>query len=436
MKRDKTQKLWSKAKKIIPGGNMMLSKKPDLFLPEKWPAYFSKTKGCKVWDLDGREYLDLSIMGVGTNILGYNNIEVDEAVKKTIRKGNMSTLNCPEEVYLTEKLLRMHPWADMAKFTRSGGEANAVAVRIARAAAKNVNIAVCGYHGWHDWYLAANIGNNSNLNKHLLKGLNTLGVPKQLKKTVFPFNYNNLDELEKIIKTKKIGIIKMEVSRNFEPNNNFLKKVRDIANKRKIILIFDECTSGFRQTFGGLHKYYKVEPDLAIFGKAMGNGYALNAVIGKKKVMKFASQTFISSTFWTERIGPTAALKTLEVMKRIKSWETITSKGKIILKEWKKLSKKYNLQIVYSGIPALARFEIKSKNFIKYKTLITQEFLKENILASNMIYFSVEHSNKVLKMYLEILDKVFKKIEECENGRKIEDFLSNKVSFNSFERVN
>ena len=375
-------------------------------------------------------------MGVGTNILGYNNIEVDEAVKKTIRKGNMSTLNCPEEVYLTEKLLRMHPWADMAKFTRSGGEANAVAVRIARAAAKNVNIAVCGYHGWHDWYLAANIGNNSNLNKHLLKGLNTLGVPKQLKKTVFPFNYNNLDELEKIIKTKKIGIIKMEVSRNFEPNNNFLKKVRDIANKRKIILIFDECTSGFRQTFGGLHKYYKVEPDLAIFGKAMGNGYAINAVIGKKKVMKFASQTFISSTFWTERIGPTAALKTLEVMKRIKSWETITSKGKIILKEWKKLSKKYNLQIVYSGIPALARFEIKSKNFIKYKTLITQEFLKENILASNMIYFSVEHSNKVLKMYLEILDKVFKKIEECENGRKIEDFLSNKVSFNSFERVN
>ncbi len=436
MKRDKTQKLWSKAKKIIPGGNMMLSKKPDLFLPEKWPAYFSKTKGCKVWDLDGREYIDLSIMGVGTNILGYNNIEVDEAVKKTIRKGNMSTLNCPEEVYLTEKLLRMHPWADMAKFTRSGGEANAVAVRIARAAAKNVNIAVCGYHGWHDWYLAANIGNNSNLNKHLLKGLNTLGVPKQLKKTVFPFNYNNLDELEKIIKTKKIGIIKMEVSRNFEPNNNFLKKVRDIANKRKIILIFDECTSGFRQTFGGLHKYYKVEPDLAIFGKAMGNGYAINAVIGKKKVMKFASQTFISSTFWTERIGPTAALKTLEVMKRIKSWETITSKGKIILKEWKKLSKKYNLQIVYSGIPALARFEIKSKNFIKYKTLITQEFLKENILASNMIYFSVEHSNKVLKMYLEILDKVFKKIEECENGRKIEDFLSNKVSFNSFERVN
>ena len=203
---------------------MMLSKKPDLFLPEKWPAYFSKTKGCKVWDLDGREYIDLSIMGVGTNILGYNNIEVDEAVKKTIRKGNMSTLNCPEEVYLTEKLLRMHPWADMAKFTRSGGEANAVAVRIARAAAKNVNIAVCGYHGWHDWYLAANIGNNSNLNKHLLKGLNTLGVPKQLKKTVFPFNYNNLDELEKIIKTKKIGIIKMEVSRNFEPNNNFLKK--------------------------------------------------------------------------------------------------------------------------------------------------------------------------------------------------------------------
>ena len=436
MTRNKTQRLWLKAKKIIPGGNMMLSKKPELFLPEKWPPYFSKTKGCKVWDLDGREYTDLSIMGVGTNILGYNNLEVDQAVKKTIKKGNMSTLNCPEEVYLSEKLIKMNPWAQMAKFTRTGAEANSVAIRIARAASGKDNIAVCGYHGWHDWYLAANIKNRSNLNKHLLAGLNVLGVPKKLENTVFPFSYNKIEELENIVKTKKIGVIKMEVSRNFEPKNNFLKKVREIANRKKIILIFDECTSGFRQTFGGLHKYYKIEPDMAIYGKAMGNGYAINAILGKRKIMKHAESTFISSTFWTERIGPTAALKTLEIMKRIKSWKIITSKGKKVIKEWKKLSKKYNLEIVCTGIPALARFEIKSKNFNKYKALITQEFLKENMLASNMIYFCVEHSNKVINSYLEVLDRTFKKIEECENGRKIEDFLKSKVSFNSFERVN
>ena len=436
MTRNKTQRLWLKAKKIIPGGNMMLSKKPELFLPEKWPPYFSKTKGCKVWDLDGREYIDLSIMGVGTNILGYNNLEVDQAVKKTIEKGNMSTLNCPEEVYLSEKLIEMNPWAQMAKFTRTGAEANSVAIRIARAASGKDNIAVCGYHGWHDWYLAANIKNRSNLNKHLLAGLNVSGVPKKLENTVFPFSYNKIEELENIVKTKKIGVIKMEVSRNFEPKNNFLKKVREIANRKKIILIFDECTSGFRQTFGGLHKYYKVEPDMAIYGKAMGNGYAINAILGKRKIMKYAESTFISSTFWTERIGPTAALKTLEIMKRIKSWKIITSKGKKVIKEWKKLSKKYNLEIVCTGIPALARFEIKSKNFNKYKALITQEFLKENMLASNMIYFCVEHSNKVINSYLEVLDRTFKKIEECENGRKIEDFLKSKVSFNSFERIN
>ncbi len=436
MTRNKTQRLWLKAKKIIPGGNMMLSKKPELFLPEKWPPYFSKTKGCKVWDLDGREYTDLSIMGVGTNILGYNNLEVDQAVKKTIKKGNMSTLNCPEEVYLSEKLIKMNPWAQMAKFTRTGAEANSVAIRIARAASGKDNIAVCGYHGWHDWYLAANIKNRSNLNKHLLAGLNVLGVPKKLENTVFPFSYNKIEELENIVKTKKIGVIKMEVSRNFEPKNNFLKKVREIANRKKIILIFDECTSGFRQTFGGLHKYYKIEPDMAIYGKAMGNGYAINAILGKRKIMKHAESTFISSTFWTERIGPTAALKTLEIMERIKSWKIITSKGKKVIKEWKKLSKKYNLEIVCTGIPALARFEIKSKNFNKYKALITQEFLKENMLASNMIYFCVEHSNKVINSYLEVLDRTFKKIEECENGRKIEDFLKSKVSFNSFERVN
>ena len=375
-------------------------------------------------------------MGVGTNILGYNNLEVDQAVKKTIKKGNMSTLNCPEEVYLSEKLIKMNPWAQMAKFTRTGAEANSVAIRIARAASGKDNIAVCGYHGWHDWYLAANIKNRSNLNKHLLAGLNVLGVPKKLENTVFPFSYNKIEELENIVKTKKIGVIKMEVSRNFEPKNNFLKKVREIANRKKIILIFDECTSGFRQTFGGLHKYYKIEPDMAIYGKAMGNGYAINAILGKRKIMKHAESTFISSTFWTERIGPTAALKTLEIMERIKSWKIITSKGKKVIKEWKKLSKKYNLEIVCTGIPALARFEIKSKNFNKYKALITQEFLKENMLASNMIYFCVEHSNKVINSYLEVLDRTFKKIEECENGRKIEDFLKSKVSFNSFERVN
>ena len=158
-KKNTGQKLWTKAKKIIPNGNMLLSKNPDNFLPLKWPSYFSKTKGCRVWDLDNNCFTDMSIMGIGTNILGYNNKEVDLAVKEVIKKGNMSTFNCAEEVQLAEMLLKLHPWADMAKFARTGGEANAIALRIARVSSKNNKIAVCGYHGWHDWYIAANISN-------------------------------------------------------------------------------------------------------------------------------------------------------------------------------------------------------------------------------------------------------------------------------------
>ena len=432
-----SQKLWKKAKKIIPGGNMLLSKRPELYLPTKWPTYFSKSKGSKIWDLDNKKYLDMCMMGIGTNILGYNNIEVDTAVKKNIDKGNLTTLNAPEEVFLSEKLISMHPWADMAKFTRSGGEANAVAIRIARAATKKNKVAICGYHGWHDWYLAANLDGSDKLNSHHIKGLNPLGVPKNLSGSVLPFNFNDFNQLEDIInKNKDIGTVKMEVSRNFEPKNDFLKKIRKLTAKREIILIFDECTSGFRQSFGGLHKYYDVEPDIAIFGKALGNGYAINAIIGKKRFMQYAEKTFISSTFWTERIGPTAALKTLEVMERIKSWKIITKKGEYIKKKWKLLADKYNLSIEFRGLPAICSFFIKSKNFLQYKTLISQELLKDSILASNVIYFSTEHSKKDIERYLISLEKVFKLIAECEEGKDIKTLLNTPPCYNSFERLN
>ena len=316
----KGQKLYSRAKRIIPGGTMLLSKRPEMFLPDQWPSYFSKSKGCKVWDLDGKMYIDMSIMGIGTNILGYGNDEVDDAVRKTILDGNMSTLNCPEEVYLAEKLIEIHPWSKMVRFARSGGEANSIAVRIARAASGKDKIAICGYHGWHDWYLSTNLQNEKGLDTHLLPGLSVVGIPKALSGTVFPFEYNNIESLENIIKTNDIGTIKMEVSRSFAPKKGFLESIRKIADEKNIILIFDECTSGFRETFGGLHKKYAVIPDMMMLGKALGNGYAITAVVGKEEIMSACEDTFISSTFWTERIGPSAALKTLDVMQKEKSW--------------------------------------------------------------------------------------------------------------------
>jgi glutamate-1-semialdehyde 2,1-aminomutase len=430
------QKLWKRAKQVIPGGSMLLSKRAEMFLPDQWPAYFSKAKGCKVWDLDGNEFIDMSIMGIGTNILGYGHPEVDAAVQETVAAGNMSTFNCPEEVYLAEKLVELHPWADMVRLARSGGEANAIAIRIARAASGKDKVAICGYHGWHDWYLSANLGDDAGLDGHLLTGLQPKGVPRNLKGTVFPFNYNNYAELEDLVNAQDIGVIKMEVVRNMGPEDNFLHKVRKLATDKGIVLVFDECTSGFRETFGGLHKKYGVEPDMAMFGKALGNGYAITATIGKREVMEAAQTTFISSTFWTERIGPTAALKTLEVMGRIKSWESITQTGLNIRQGWKKLADKHGLSINHWGLAALTGFTIQSENSLAYKTLITQEMLAKGFLASNSVYVCIDHTNEIVQGYFDALDPIFAIIKQCEEGRDVMSLLRGPICHSGFKRLN
>lgn len=432
----KGQELYQKAKQLIPGGTMLLSKRPEMFLPEQWPSYFSKAKGCKVWDLEGKEYTDVSIMGIGTNILGYGNDEVDEAVIQTVKNGNMSTFNCPEEVYLAEKLVELHPWAQMVRLARSGGEANAIAIRIARAASGKDKVAICGYHGWHDWYLSANLGDEQNLAGHLLPGLDAAGVPQNLKGTVFPFNYNNFQELLDLVNKHDIGVIKMEVSRNMGPEDNFLHKVRKLATDNKIVLIFDECTSGFRQTFGGLHKMYGVNPDMAMFGKALGNGYGITATIGKREIMEAAQKTFISSTFWTERIGPSAALATLKVMERTSSWETITNTGNQIKQRWQQLADKYELKINQWGLPALAGFTFESKNALAYKTLITQEMLEKGYIAGNSVYVCTEHTPDIINGYFEALDPLFARIKECENGLDVMLLLKGPICHGGFKRLN
>ena len=422
--------LYNYAQKIIPGGNTLFSKRSELHLPDKWPAYFSKAKDTYVWDLNGKKYLDI-FCAVGTNVLGYSNALVNKSVSNQIKKSNMSSLNCPEEVYLAKAIIKHHSWASMAKFTRGGGEANAVAIRIARSNTKKKNVAFCGYHGWHDWYLSANINSKKNLDQHLMSGLNFDGIPDNLKNTSFPFPYNNLDYLKKLIRKKNIGIIKMEVMRNIEPKNNFLKKIRSICNKKKIILIFDECTTGYRENLGGIHLNHKVKPDMAIFGKALGNGFAINAIIGKKKIMKKAENTFISSTFWGERVGYTAALATIKELKRLKAFKKVRDNGKVIKKIWQDVSKKYNLSIKIMGTNAIPSFEFIKNNSVN-KTFLTQEMLKNNILATNMVYVNIFHNENTLKKYKTVLEKVFSDIAK----KNITKIIKSKICYKPINRIN
>ena len=422
--------LYNYARTIIPGGTTLFSKRSELHLPNKWPAYFSKAKKINLWDLKGNKYLDM-FCAVGTSVLGYSNSAVTKSVLKNINKGNLTTLNCPEEVYLSQQLINHHPWADMVKFTRAGGEANALAIRIARSNTLRKNVAFCGYHGWHDWYLSANINSKKNLDQHLMSGLNYDGIPSELKNTSFPFPYNNFEYLQKLIIKKKIGIIKMEVMRNIEPQDNYLVKIRKICNEKKIILIFDECTSGYRENMGGIHLKYKVNPDIAIFGKALGSGYAINAIIGKRKIMKKAENTFISSTFWGERIGYTAALSSIKEFKRLKVFTKIKDNGKFIKSIWLNLSKKYNVPIKILGTNAIPSFEF-NKNHLERKTYLTQEMLKNKILATNLIYVTVFHEKNSIKKYIKILDKIFYDISK----KDIKKMLKSKVSFKPINRIN
>lgn len=434
----KGQELYKKAKTLIPGGTMLLSKRPEMFLPEHWPAYFQKTKGCDVWDLDGNKLLDMFIMGIGTNSLGYGNKVVDKAVRKVIDNGNMSTFNAPEEVELAERLVELHPWGDMVRFARTGGEANSIAIRIARVASGKDKVAICGYHGWHDWYLSANLGENNGLDGHLLPGLDPAGVPRNLKGSVIPFNYNDLQEITSIVDNNPdLGVIKMEVSRNMGPNPGYLEGIRKLCDKHNLVLIFDECTSGFRETFGGLHKKYNVEPDMCMFGKAMGNGYAVTAVLGKRSVMEAAQKTFISSTFWTERIGSAAALATLDEMEKHKSWDIITKQGKKITEKWNSLGAKHDLKLKTAGLPALTSFNIDSNDWLKYKTYITQEMLKKGILAGHSVYVCTKHTDQVIERYFEEFEPVLAKVVKFENGElSVDEHLEGPVCHGGFKRLN
>lgn len=435
-RKNKGIELWNKAKKIIPGGSQLLSKRSEMFLPEQWPSYYKKAKGVEIWDLDGNKFIDMSIMGIGACILGYADDDVNKAVKEAVDASSMATLNCPEEIELAELLLKLNSWGGMVRYARTGGEAMAIAVRIARAYTRKDKIAFCGYHGWHDWYLAANLSDDTNLDGHLLPGLEPAGVPRGLLGTSIPFTYNNISELESIVdKNDDIGVIVMEPIRNHEPQNNFLGAVRKIAHEIDAVLIFDEITSGWRLNIGGAHELYNVYPDIVVYGKAMSNGFPMAAVVGKNEVMNAAQSTFISSTYWTERIGPVASLATINKMQENNVPKHLINVGKKMKEGWKFLASKYDLDIDISGMHPLGHFELKYENPLVLKTLFTQIMLEKGFLASTSFYASYAHKDEHVEKYLDAVDDVFDFISKAIDEGKPEKYLKGPVCHSGFRRL-
>lgn len=435
MTRNRGAVLWDKAKCLIPGGTQLLSKRSEMFLPDQWPSYYSKAKGVEIWDLDGKKYTDMSIMGVGACILGYADNDVNTAVHKAVDKGSISTLNCPEEVDLAELLISLNPWAGMVRYSKTGGEAMAVAVRIGRAHTGKDIAAFCGYHGWHDWYLAANLADNKNLDGQLLPGLEPKGVPRGLKGTAIPFNYNNLAELEQIVENKDVGVIVMEPLRHHEPASGFLSGVRKIADEIGAVLIFDEITSGWRMNVGGVHACYNVIPDIAVYGKAMSNGYSMAAIVGKKGVMESAQESFISSTYWTEGIGLVASIATINKCIDKKVPEHLITIGRQISRGWEDLSKEYSLPLEIMGIPPLTTFHFVIDSSQVLHTLFTQEMLKRGFLASKSVYVSYSHTTLNVEDYLTNAGEVFGIIQQGIENEEIGSLLKGPVAHEGFRRL-
>jgi glutamate-1-semialdehyde 2,1-aminomutase len=438
LKLGKSLGMQERAKVLIPGVTQLLSKRPDRFSLGVWPGYYSKAKGAEVWDLDGNRYVDMSLGGIGANVLGYADPDVDLAVIKAIRKGTSSSLNCPEEIELAERLCELHPWAEMVRYARTGGEAMTIAVRIARAHTEKDKVAFCGYHGWHDWYLAANLGTENALGEHLISGLNPRGVPKGLTGTAIPFRYNHLEDLRGIVASygKDLGAIVMEPIRNQEPAPGFLEGVRALASETGAVWIIDEISAGFRLTTGGAHRVLtKACPDIAVFSKALGNGYPIAAVIGTSKVMSSAQTTFISSTNWTERVGPVAAIATIRKHGSVDAAKHLVALGERVQSGWLESASRHGLSIKVEGMKPMGHFNFEGDNAQAMKAYFIQLMLEQGFLASNLFYAMYAHTFDHVGRYLEAGDRAFEQIAYALAQGDLEKRLLGKPSSVGFRRI-
>jgi glutamate-1-semialdehyde 2,1-aminomutase len=435
---DGVQALYERARRRLPGGTQLLSKRPEMFAPGQWPAYYREARGCSVWDTDGRRYLDFSINGIGACLLGFRDPDVTRAVQRRVALGSMCTLNPPEELELADLLCALHPWAECVRFARCGGEIGAVAVRIARATTGRSKIALCGYHGWQDWYLAANLGPDDALGGHLLPGLAPAGVPAELRGTALTFAFNDLAGFQALMAAHgdELACVIMEPARQDLPQPGFLQAVRAETQRRGVLLVFDEITIGFRIRVGGVHRDLGVCPDLAIFAKALGNGHPMAAVLGTAAAMDGAHHSFISSTYWTEAVGPAAALAAVRKMQRVDLPRHLAWAGAAVKGIWQRTAAAAGVAVrVSGGFPCMAHLRFEHPEAQAVRTLYTQEMLRRGILAGPGFYPTLAHTERELDVFEKAAGDVFAELAAAIRTESIMARLRGPVAHSGFRRL-
>jgi glutamate-1-semialdehyde 2,1-aminomutase len=440
-----TQQTYRRAKKLIPGGTQLLSKRPEMHAPGRWPGYYREARGCQIVDLDGREYCDMTTSGIGACLLGYADPDVNDAVIRRVQNGTMCSLNAVEEVELAELLVSLHPWAEQVRYCRTGGESMAAAVRIARAAKNRDVIAFCGYHGWSDWYLAANLPNESRedspsrdpLAGHLLPGLCPNGVPRSLAGTSLPFSYNRLDELERLASSHKsrLAAVVLEPFRVRDPEPGFFEGVRAVCDWCDAVLIVDEITTGWRFGLGGCHLNYNLRPDISVFAKALGNGHPIGAILGTKRVMEAAQSTFLSSTYWSEAVGPTAALATIRKLQHCDVPAHVDRIGNLVREGLLALGKRHVLPLKIEGRGGLLHIDFAHPLGAEIGTLFTVLMLDRGFLAGNRFYPTLAHQRGHVDAFLAATDDVYGELALAVREGNLEKRLGGRVRQSGFARL-
>lgn len=431
--------LYQRAAQLIPGATQLVSRRPNRVAYGVSPVYASRAKGARFWDVDGFQYIDW-ISGIGAILLGYADPVVDEAVRQQIATGTIYSVNHELEVELAEELCCTIPCAEMVRYAKCGGEACAMAVRIARGVTGRDKVLFCGYHGWHDWYLAANLAEEASLNAHLFPGIEPTGVPRALAGTALPFPGGDLGALAELLERNRgeVAAVIMEPLRSEIPPEGYLDAVGKLARQHGAVFIFDEVSAGLRFSTGGAQQYLGVTPDMAVFAKSLSNGYPMAAVVGKREVMEPAARMFISSTYWSDTIGLRAALVTLREVRRRDVPGQLWRFGAELKRRLNAVAEEVGLGVRCQGIDvhphldfAVADARLKSQ----VTTLYIQEMAKRGCHGYASFYLNAAQGDAELSETTEAARATFTIIRDALATHTVEQRLECAVQQDAFRRL-
>ena len=427
MNLENSRNLLQKAERLIPACTQTFSKGPSQFVQGVAPNFVSRAEGCKLWDVDGNEFIDYT-MALGPMILGYNYPRVNEAITSQLREGTTFTLPHKIEVELAELLVDIIPCAEMVRYGKNGSDVTSAAVRVARAYTGREKIACCGYHGWQDWYIGTTSRNR--------------GVPKCVRDLTLTFEYNNIESLVEVFDKNKdeVACVIMEPVSTIEPRDNFLEEVKKIAHENDAILVFDEVVTGFRIALGGAQEYYGVVPDLACFGKGMANGMPISAIVGKSDIMKEFEDVFFSFTFGGETLSITAAIATIEEIIEKEVIEHIWDVGKYLIEGTQKLIRENELEryVEIRGLPPRTVMIFRDEEggeSMEMKSLFQQECIKRGILFTGAHNISLAHTEEIVDKTLEVYGECMIILQDGIEKDNIKEKLEGSVVSPVFRKI-